>query len=48
MSNESTVGVIGGADGPTNILVSGGFPISLIIVVLVVVIVIAVLWHKNR
>jgi len=41
------VGIIGGADGPTAILVTGGFPIALIAAAAALV-VIAVIWIGRR
>jgi Na+-transporting methylmalonyl-CoA/oxaloacetate decarboxylase beta subunit len=42
-----SVGIIGGADGPTAILVKGGFPIAFIAAA-AVLIVIAAIWIGRR
>ena len=46
MNNAYSVGVIGGADGPTAIFVTGSFPWELILMVLVCVI--GAIWLLKR
>ena len=46
MSEAVSIGIIGGADGPTAIFVSGRFPWEIIL--LAVVCIIAIVWFKTR
>lgn len=50
LDEAASIGIIGGADGPTAIFVKGGFPLGLV-ALLAVGCVAALgiwLWHKNR
>ena len=46
MNNAYSVGIIGGADGPTAIFVTGRFPWELI--ALAIIFVAAAIWFYNR
>ena len=46
MMQAYSIGVIGGADGPTAIFVTGGFPLGILL--LGVVCIGAVIWFKKR
>ena len=46
MSEAVSIGIIGGADGPTAIFVSGRFPWEIIL--LAVVCIIVIVWFKTR
>ena len=46
MMQAYSIGVIGGADGPTAIFVTGGFPWGILL--LAVVCIGAVIWFKKR
>ena len=46
MNEAVSLGIIGGADGPTAIIVSGRFPWE--IVLLAAVCVVSVIWFKTR
>ena len=46
MMESYSVGIIGGADGPTAILVSGSFPWGILLLGLLIIG--AVIWYKER
>lgn len=46
MNEAQSIGIIGGADGPTAVFITGRFPWE--IVILVVACIIAVLWFIKR
>ena len=46
--NSASIGIIGGADGPTAIMVTGSFPWGLLIGGFAVGLIAGILWKKRK
>lgn len=48
MSEAASIGIIGGADGPTAIFLTGGFPWGLLIGGFAIGLIVGILWKRKK